>query len=75
LDESPQGKAAKDADEAVSKEQERLVKLCGADFSLGYDQAVSSPTYQELICVAKPPDKPVDPKPTADAKPPAKGAK
>ena len=51
---TPAAKAADAADEAVKKEQDELAKACG-DFVLGYDQNDKSPTFQDVICVPKPP--------------------
>jgi len=47
-DETPQAKAAKDAEEELQKEQASLASACGPEFILGYNQE------QDVVCLPKP---------------------
>lgn len=58
-DETPAAKEAVAAEKDVSDEQSRLAKVCtDAGFVLGYQTDAKADNYQDLICIAKPPDPP-----------------
>lgn len=53
-DQTPQAKAAQAADAAVQAEIQEMQKVCGGDNLLALDDDAKSPTYQDVICKAKP---------------------
>ena len=53
-DETPQARAAADADAQVQAEIQQMAKDCGQSFSLSIDQDKNSPTYKDVICVKAP---------------------
>ncbi len=56
LDATDLGKQLKEVDAELQAEQARLSGLCGANAVLGYDQDKNSPTYKDIVCLAKPPE-------------------
>lgn len=54
LNQTPQGKAAQAADQAVQEEQAKLSAVCGKAFQLQLDSDPKSSTFKDLICATIP---------------------
>lgn len=58
LDASELGKSLKDAEAELQAEQNRLIGVCGPDFTLGLQQDAKAENSGDVVCVAKPPAAP-----------------
>ncbi len=52
--ETPQAKEAAASEAELQAEQQKLSAICGAAFTLGYQEDKSAPNSGDLICVPKP---------------------